>query len=40
MFGPSEAPVGVLMGLDENAGHADRHGGPRQHRHELALAAG
>ena len=32
-------PVGIGMGLDEHRGDADRHGGARQHRHELALAA-
>ena len=31
--------VGVLVGLDEDAGDADRDGGPRQHRHVFALAA-
>ena len=41
MLGPSDgALVGVLMRLDEHAGDADRDRGTRQHRHELALAAG
>ena len=31
--------VGILMGLDEDAGDADRHGRARQHRHEAPLAA-
>src|SRR6185312_5639448 len=31
--------IGILMGLDEYAGDADRHGRPRQHWHELALPA-
>ena len=32
-------PVRVLVRLDEDGGHADRDGRPRQHRDELALAA-
>ena len=31
--------VGVLMGLDEDAGDADRDRRPRQHGDELALSA-
>src|SRR5262249_27413955 len=31
--------VGILVRLDEHAGDADRDGGARQHRYELALAA-
>ena len=31
--------VGILMGLDEYAGDADRDGRARQHRDEFALAA-
>ena len=31
--------VGVLVGLDEEAGHADRHRRAREHRHEAAVAA-
>jgi hypothetical protein len=31
--------IGILMSLDEHAGDADRYGRPRQHGHELALAA-
>src|ERR1700724_2429709 len=31
--------IGVLVGLDEDAGNADRDGRSRQHRHVVALAA-
>src|SRR5262249_59954317 len=31
--------IGVLVGLDEDAGDADRYRGAAEHRHELALAA-
>lgn len=31
--------VRPVMGFDEQAGDADRHGGAGQHRHEFALAA-
>ena len=38
MLGPSDgALVGIRVGLDEDAGDADRDRGARQHRHELAL---
>ena len=40
MFGPSRGrTVGVLVGLDEDRGDADRDRRARQHRHEFALAA-
>ena len=40
MFGPSDgAVVGILMGLDEHAGDADRHRRPRQRLDEAPLAA-
>ena len=40
-LGPSDSAfAGIGMGFHEQAGDAGRHGGPRQHRDELALAAG
>ena len=32
--------IGIGMGLDEDAGHADRDRRARQHGNEFALAAG